>query len=51
MIGVPKKEKTFKDFLIYILQITFTWNKLKWEKLNSPILNNSVVNGDFHIHT
>ncbi len=31
----------------YFLQITFTWNKFMWEKLNSSILNNSCDNGEF----
>jgi hypothetical protein len=38
MIEVPKKGKTTQGLLWgYFLQITFTWNKFKWEKLNSSI--------------
>jgi hypothetical protein len=38
MIGVPKKGKRTPRFLWgYFLQITFTLNKFKLEKLNSPI--------------
>jgi hypothetical protein len=31
----------------YFLQITFTQNKFKWKKLNSPISDYSCDNGDF----
>jgi hypothetical protein len=48
MVGVPKKgERTIGLLWGYFLPITFTWNKFKWEKLNSPIYNNSCGGGEF----
>jgi hypothetical protein len=39
-VGVPKKEKRIEGlFRATLLQMTFTWNKLKWKKLNSPCVN------------
>ncbi len=47
-VGVPKKGKRASGFLWdYFLQIIFTWNKSKWEKLNNPIQNNSYDGGEF----
>ncbi len=31
----------------YFLQITFIWNKFKWEKLNSLTSDNSCGGGEF----
>ncbi len=45
---VPKKGKRIPGLLWgYFLQITFTWKKIKWEKLISPILNNSRDTSEF----
>jgi hypothetical protein len=35
--GTKKGKKNSRICLSYFLQITFTWNKLKQEKLNNPI--------------
>jgi hypothetical protein len=40
-LSFQKRKKTLGLLWGYFLQITFIWNKFKWEKLNSLILNNS----------
>jgi hypothetical protein len=46
-VGVPKQGKGTLGLLWdYFLQITFTWKKFKWEKLNNPIQNDS-YDGEF----
>jgi hypothetical protein len=48
MIGIPRKGKRTQGLLWgYFLQITFTWNKIKWIFFNSSILNNSCDGGGF----
>jgi hypothetical protein len=43
-----KKEKKIPRLLWgYFLQITFIWNKFKWENLNNPISDISCGGGEF----
>jgi len=52
-LGFQKKGKKILGFFFwsYFLQITLTWNKLKWKKSNNLTQDNSCGGGDFHLHT